>query len=885
MDPGRRRVTWIGGFVLTVVVVLCYANSFQVPLLLDDVRTIADNSTIRHLWPLGPVLAPPAEVLSCGRPWLNLTYALNYAAGGQHVIGYHLVNLLVHLAAALVLFGLVRRTLELPRLRDRYGADASILALAIAGLWAVHPIQTEAVNYLSQRAESLMGLCYLGTFYCFLRGATAVRGGWWYGLAVGLCALGMATKEVMVTAPFLLLTYDWTFLAGSLPEIWQRRRRVHAAMAGTWLLLAYLMISSHLGSREIGSTSDLSPWTYFLTECRVVVAYLRLAFWPRGLVFDYGWIKWADPLGVALLYAALLGVLLGGALVLWRRKHGLGWLGLGYFVLLAPTSSIVPIPGQPMAESRLYLPLALLAAAGVLGGYRLLHRRSFPLFALLVAGLASLTFFRNQDYQSSLTLWRDTVAKRPESARAHFSLAYVLAGQHGSEADALAHYAIALQLRPDYAEAHDGLATVLADMPGREAEALAHYEVALRLKPNSAAFHNNLAALLANIPGREADALAHYEVALRLNPDLAEAHANLAAFLARRPGREAEAAAHYVTALRLNPDSAEVHDNFATLLARQPGRVADALFQYAEALRLKPNSAEAHYNLASLLARLPGREAEAETHYAAALRLKPDSAESHNNLGALLARLPGREAEALSHYAAALRIKPDSAEAHNNLGALLARRPGREAEAQVHYVEALRLNPAYAEAHNNLANLLADRPGGEAGALTHYAEAVRLMPNSAEAQYNLATLLARIPGREAEAETHYVAALRIKPESAQTQNNLGALLARLPGRDGEAQAHYVEALRLDPDYAEAHNNLANLLAGRPGGEAEALTHYAAAVRLMPDSAGAHYNLGLMLEKFPGRQPEAREQFAAALRLNPAFAAARDQLQRLQQQNR
>ena len=729
--------------MLTAAVILSFANSFQVPLLLDDLGTIANNPSIRHLWPLGPVLSPPAKILSCGRPWLNLTYALNYAAGGPHVTGYHLVNLLVHLVATWVLFGLVRRTLELPRLRDRYGADASWLALAIAGLWAVHPVQTEAVTYLSQRAESLMGLCYLGTFYCFLRGATAVRGREWYGLAVVICALGMATKEVMVTAPVLLLAFDWTFLAGSLPEIWQRRRRVYAALGATWLLLAYLMISSHLGERQIGPTGDLSSWTYFLTECRVVVAYLGLALWPQGLVFDYGWINWAEPLGVALLCAAFLGGLLGGALVLWYRRRGLGWLGLGFFVLLAPTSSFVPISGQPMAESRLYLPLALLVAAGVLGGYRLLQRRSLLLFSLMGVGFAGLTFLRNQDYQSPLTIWRDTVAKQPNSARAHFLLANALAGQHGSRADALVQYDIALRLKPDYTEAHDNLATALAGMPGHEAEALAHYDAALRLKPDTAATHNNLAALLTNLPGREADALAQYDAALRLEPDLAEAHRNLAALLARLPGRETDALVHYAASLRLNPDSAEAHDNFATLLAR-----------------------------------LPGREAEALPHYAEALRLKPDFAAAHNNLGALLARQPGREAEALAHYTAALRIKPDSAEVHNNLGVVLARLSGREAEAQAQYVEALRLNPDYAEAHNNLANLLADRPGSEAEALDHYAAAVRLKPNSADAHYNLGLMLERFPDRQPAALAQFAEALRLNPNFTAARDELQQLRQR-----------------------------------------------------------------------------------------------------------
>ena len=204
------------------------------------------------------MLCPPShgETVS-GRPVLNLSLALNYAVSGCDVRGYHVTNLAIHLAAALLLFGIVRRTL--PRFRGCGGGQqlarlqlATPLALAIALLWAVHPLQTESVTYIVQRAESLMGLFYLLTLYCFLRGAGSARAIFWYAGSVLACLLGMATKEVMVSAPLVVLLYDRTFLAGSFREAWRRRWAYYLALAATWLLLAWLVAQTGLLPRFYG---------------------------------------------------------------------------------------------------------------------------------------------------------------------------------------------------------------------------------------------------------------------------------------------------------------------------------------------------------------------------------------------------------------------------------------------------------------------------------------------------------------------------------------------------------------------------------------------------------------------------------------------------------
>ncbi|HUI06351.1 MAG TPA: hypothetical protein VL486_05040, partial [Verrucomicrobiae bacterium] len=201
-------------FIPLVVVaagLLAYQNSFTGSFVLDDYASIPGNPTIRRLWPIWQPLSPPHRgwLTVEGRPLINLSLAINYALSGYNVWGYHALNLAVHILAGLTLLGIVRRTLLQPALRARFGAVASELALATAVLWTVHPLQTESVTYIVQRAESIMGLFYLLTLYCFIRGAESPlagngkwfmgNGSWepqarlWYGLSVMACALGMAS--------------------------------------------------------------------------------------------------------------------------------------------------------------------------------------------------------------------------------------------------------------------------------------------------------------------------------------------------------------------------------------------------------------------------------------------------------------------------------------------------------------------------------------------------------------------------------------------------------------------------------------------------------------------------------------------------------------------
>ena len=801
-NPGR-----LAAVLIVAAGLAAYADSFSGVFVLDDIPSIVDNPAIRHMTGLKAVLlAQSGSGLPVdGRPLLSLSLAVNYAIGGTHVWGYHAVNLAIHILAGLTLFGIVRRTLGgmpgRPSAEKRVGPEGPCLAaLAVALLWVLHPLQTESVTYIVQRAESMMGLLYLLTLYCFIRHATeqpsssrsglvsrsslqASEGGEdkkaarkaWAVLSVMACFLGMAAKEVMVSAPLMVWLYDRTFVSGTFRKAWRDRRGLYLGLASSWLLLGTLVISTNSRGHSAGFDSGV-PWqTYALTQFGAVAHYLRLSFWPHPLVFDYGSVV-ISRLGDVAPQMAIVVSLLAATLVALRRWPSLGFCGAWFFAILAPTSSVVPVATQTIAEHRMYLPLAAVVTLAVAAIVAVGARRSLPVFLALALGLGFLTARRNEDYHSAVSIWSNTVAQHPESWRAQSDLGIVLAEDPGRLPEAMSHFEEALRLNPNSAQAHINLATVLAENPGRLPEAISHYEQALRLDPNLPEAHFDLAIALAKSPGRLPEAVSHYEQALRLKPDYAEAHNNLAIALAKIPGRLPEAILHYEEALRLNPNYADAHYNLAGALAGTPERLPEAFSHYEQALRLKPDYAEAHFALAIALAGDPARMPEAIPHLEAALRLKPDLVEAHIDLANMLAGEPARLPEAISHYEQALRLQPDSAEVHNNLAIVLARNPGRLPEAVSHFEAALRLQPDFAEAHNNLANALTMIPGRMPEAVAHYEAALRINPSYADAHCNIAAAYVKM-GRLDEAIAHLESALKIDPSLVEARKNLGKLRA------------------------------------------------------------------------------------------------------------
>jgi tetratricopeptide (TPR) repeat protein len=442
-----------------------------------------------------------------------------------------------------------------------------------------------------------MGLFYLATLYGFVRATDSSRAGddrLWLWLSWLTCLFGMATKEVMVTAPVIVLLYDRTFVAGTFGEAWRRRRGYYAGLAGTWLVLAALVASTG-GDRggTAGFSVAVSGGAYFLTQFEAVAHYLRLSLWPHPLVFDYGTfrVRGAEVLPRALLVLLFLAAALWGLLRPasgHRGARAAGFLGAWFFVILAPTS-LTPGMLQIIVEHRMYLPLAAVLAAAVLGMDALAAKLGLSvavrLAAVLAAALAlgGLTCRRNETYHTAAGLWGDTVAKRPRNAVAIYNLG-VSFDQVGRLPEAAEQFVRVAQLRPDLAAPHYDLGFALFQM-GRPDEAVTQYQESLRLDPSSALARNSLGVALASL-GRLDEALGQYAEAIKLSPGYAQAHDNWGNALLQQ-GRLPAAAAEYAAAVRLDPDSAIAHYNLANAFLRL-GRPAEAAAQLAEVLRLRP---------------------------------------------------------------------------------------------------------------------------------------------------------------------------------------------------------------------------------------------------------------------------------------------------------
>jgi tetratricopeptide (TPR) repeat protein len=619
-----RAVSWASAAALAVLGLVAYRNSFGVPFLFDDFPAIVENPGLRPPYAVGSLLRPEVAggATVAGRPLLNLSFAFNFATGGLRVGGYHAVNLAIHVAAAWLLFGIVRRL-------SRPAEGAVAVGLGVAALWLTHPLQTESVTYIVQRAEALAGFWILLALYGFVRASAAGAGRAWLGVSVAASALGMATKETVAVAPVLVLLVDRTWVAGSFAEAWRRRRTYYLALAATGAVLGALLLAGDGRGGTAGFATGIPIWNYALTQCQGIVLYLTRTLWPVGLVFDYGpgVVAGVRQVGVQ---AVVVAVLLVGTVWALVRRPTWGFFGAVFFLLLAPSSSVVPVAAQTLAEHRMYLAVGIPILLVVLGLRHLAGRHSAWILAGLVVATTVLTDRRNADYRDDLTIWEDTAAKWPINARAwhNAGMAYLARGQLDEAARCIGD---ATALVPEEAEYRYSLGLVLARQ-GRPADAAASYEEVLRRDPRHAGARNNLANLLTEA------------------------------------GRVDEAAGHYEEALRLQPQSASARIGYANLLIRS-GRPADALVQCEEAIRLQPDLAAAYLNAGNACIAL-GRRTEAARYYEEALRRAPDYAEAYHNLGNLRLEA-GDLVGAVGYFEQTVRLSPGNFAARSTLAVVL----------------------------------------------------------------------------------------------------------------------------------------------------------------------------------------------------------------------
>lgn len=667
---------WWPGLALVGLVMLAYFPALSGGFIWDDDAHLTANPCI--VGPLGlKEIWTTARMRIC--PLVQTSFWFEYRLWGLNPLPYHLVNILLHAAAGVVLWRLLRL----------WRVPGAWLG---AALWALHPVQVESVAWITEMKNTQSGLFYLLAILFFCRSRLAGAEGRAGGAATGhartdyvfalvFAALALASKSSTVVLPLVLGLCAWWMDRG-----WNRRRNL--VQLAPVALLSALAAAATLWTQQGEGAFD--PEFALGWPARLVVAgkvawfYAGKLLWPHPLIFIYP--RWSiDPTDAVAWVPSLAAA--GLLIVLWRRRDR--WGRTAFFTAAYFLAALLPVLGLVdtffwrysfVGDHFQYLasmgPLAL-AGVGVQAGVDALGwsaRRLAPLAGGVLLVAAGLLAWRQcPQYRSDEALWTATLAQNPASWIAHNNLGIEFDRQRGRSVEAIAQYEATLALRPRHAKAHANLADDLAKIPGRQDDAIAHYEKALRFDPGLGLAHQNLGALLARRPGREAEALAEDEAAVRLLPDSAEAHYNLALELGRRPGREDAAIAHYRTALQLRPGLAEAHGDLASLLARRPGGEAEAAAEFEAALHLRPDWSEAHNSYALLLERLPGRLPDAITHYETALRLRPGVAAVHNNLAGAYYR-SGRRAEAIRELEAALQLDPNYQTARHNLD-LLRRQP------------------------------------------------------------------------------------------------------------------------------------------------------------------------------------------------------------------
>lgn len=647
LSSSSRSRDLIFGALLFVATFLAYQPAWNGQPIWDDAA---------HLTP--PVRRPVAGLIHTWTqpgetqqyyPIVHTAFWLEDKLWGQSMIGYHLTNIFLHLAIALLLMKTLR-LLEIP---------AAWLAAAV---FALHPIEVESVAWITELKNTLSGLCYFGAGLLYFR-FERTRSKWAYALALAIFLTGLLAKTVIATLPAALLIVVWwkrgriSWKQHFLPMLPFFAVGLAAGLFTEW------MERHFIGAK--GAAYNFSIIERCLIAGRAFWFYLGKLFWPANLIFSYPRWKISGAEAWQYLYP-LFAIAAMVALWLAARRHRGPFAAMAFYVVtLFPALGFVnvfPFKYSFVADHFQYLAGIGPIIIGCMVFWDFFRRCKTRLAgsAVLLSVLAILTWHQCHIYTDLETLWRDTVARNPESWLARNDLGAILY-EKGDAGAAIPLFQSALALEPENSDAWNNLGAAL-DKLGRDDEAADAYEKALTLRPYFAEAHRNLGDILLR-KGRLDDAIAEYQKAVELRPDLVKPHFSLGLALLQKH-KPAEAAAQFEQVARLQPDFAEGQNNLGFSLCEE-GRVDEAIVHLRKALEIDPGFGRAHYNLGNALMK-KGQLDEAIAEFEKVLALQPGVAAAENNLGkALLEK--GRAREAIGHFEKALAIQPNLEEARQNL--------------------------------------------------------------------------------------------------------------------------------------------------------------------------------------------------------------------------
>jgi tetratricopeptide (TPR) repeat protein len=681
--PAVPASPWVIGLLLFAVTFTLYVPSAGYDFTnLDDPHYILENPQVTAglTW-AGVKWAFAAPHMGNWIPLAWLSHMLDVQLFGLDPGLPHLVNAMIHALNAVLVFWFLKKM-----------TGGLWPAALVAGLFALHPLRVESVAWVCERRDVLSSFFALFALVAYADYAEKSkqenpRAKWFYGLTLLAFVLGLMSKPMVVTLPFLLLLLDYWPLRrlgdfGFQNSDWRRLWHLFLEKVPFFALSVIFSVLTVRGQDELGAMPSFTvlPLSVRIGSAFVSYArYLGKTFWPVNLAVPYPYVGRWPGLLMALAFGLVVGLSVWAVGSFRRRPYvfaGWFWFMGGLF----PVIGLLQTGNQSVADRFTYLPSLGLFILLVWGAGEWARRwragRWIQTGVALVLLAACAGRSRDQlcYWQDSETLFRHAIQVTRRNFVAYYNLACYLRDSD-RQAEAVQLYRDGLRFSPDDPALLAGLAYALGNMQCRYEQAVELYKEALHHAPDQPNYwyiHNNYACLLSRMdPTNIPEMIVQYSAAARLKPEFEPAHEALGLALAKS-GKLAEATGHLQTAVRLEPNSPEDHCNLGNALALQ-NEYPEAIQQYQEALRLKPDYAHAENNLARAFEAV-GQTNEALTQYQAAVRLEPDAAITHCNLGNLLLRA-GRRDEAIAQFKEALRIQPDNVGARQQLQRLEEQNP------------------------------------------------------------------------------------------------------------------------------------------------------------------------------------------------------------------
>lgn len=777
-DKNRKLCRWLG-LILVLGTLATYWRVSQFGFVdYDDQEYVRDNPRVQFGLSIQNIGWAFTEVHSANwHPLTWISHMVDCQLFGLDAGAHHVINLILHVINALLLFVLLRQM-----------TGAVWRSAIVAGLFALHPAHVESVAWISERKDVLSTMFALLALSSYVRAVKAklvesstttasstaflsVRNGW---LALVFYALSLLSKGMYVTLPFLLLLLDyWPLRRFASNAVWREQRTQLLRLAvekWPWFLLCALVsVATFFAQKTSGAVVGVSQYSFGERLANALVAYARYLgklIWPVDLAVIYplppAWTGWQ------IGGAAVLLVVLTTIAVLLANKRPYVFVGWAWFLgILVPVIGLVQVGSQSMADRYTYfsfigLSIVLVWLAGDLGSNRPQLRQLCVGICVLILCACAFVAHRQINYwASSRALFERAVTVTRDNAQAQSNLGAVFEKENRLN-EAERHYAEAVRIqpdnpefrtslgvvlarsgntnaarehlgraadgfleivrqRPDYAAGFNGIGIALSAM-GEYRDAADAYARAMRLKPKDQVYRNNLGVALArtgDLPG----AIAEHREVLRINPRHADAASNLGAELVST-GQLDEALPYLELAVRLNPKSSEAHSNLGSALARK-GDHTMAIQHYKTALELKPQQPKVHLNMGIALNKV-GQLDESTRHFADAVQLEPDNLDAQYNLGRNLF-LQGKAPLAIAPLELVLKNNPENAFAHFYIGQASCKLRLMN-QAIAHLRESIRLRPNWPEALTTLAWILAADPDEK---YRNGAEAVTLIEQTA----------------------------------------------------------------------------------------------------------------------------------------------------------